>query len=97
MKLLSRHYVYLMPVIAFILPTLIPVFLWGETWSNSWNVATILRYVWLLNMTWLVNSAAHTWGNQPYDKYVLFFLPYHPHHLEGLSLTIPQKEILAHS
>lgn len=22
----------------------------------------------MLNATWLVNSAAHMWGNRPYDK-----------------------------
>merc|ERR1719375_3064925 len=26
-----------------------------------------LRYVWVLHCTWLVNSAAHLWGERPYD------------------------------
>lgn len=28
----------------------------------------VIRYVLSLNFTWLVNSAAHIWGNRPYDK-----------------------------
>ncbi|CAB3380398.1 Hypothetical predicted protein [Cloeon dipterum] len=27
-----------------------------------------MRYVISLNATWLVNSAAHMWGNRPYEK-----------------------------
>ncbi|XP_065204291.1 acyl-CoA Delta-9 desaturase-like [Planococcus citri] len=30
----------------------------------------MLRYTWTLNMTWLVNSAAHMWGNKPYDRHI---------------------------
>ena len=26
-----------------------------------------MRYVWLLHCTWAVNSAAHLWGERPYD------------------------------
>jgi len=63
-----RYYMILMPLICFILPTFVPVYCWGETWSNAWFVSTMFRYVWTLNMTWLVNSAAHKWGNRPYDE-----------------------------
>lgn len=31
----------------------------------------MLRYVMNLNATFLVNSAAHIWGNKPYDKSIL--------------------------
>ncbi|GBP32240.1 Acyl-CoA Delta(11) desaturase [Eumeta japonica] len=44
------------------------MYFWGESLNNSWHVATILRYVLNLNMTFLVNSAAHIWGYKPYDK-----------------------------
>nr|WIW77224.1 fatty acid desaturase [Mythimna separata] len=56
--------------ICFGLPTLIPVYCWGETWTNAWHI-TMLRYVTNLNVTFLVNSAAHIWGNKPYDKKIL--------------------------
>ena len=33
-------------------------------------MCSFLRYAAVLNATWLVNSAAHMWGNHPYDKYI---------------------------
>ncbi|XP_014279996.2 acyl-CoA Delta-9 desaturase isoform X1 [Halyomorpha halys] len=63
-----RHYLKLMPLCCFIIPTMIPMYFWGESFVNSWFVATMFRYCFSLNMTWLVNSAAHMWGNRPYDK-----------------------------
>jgi fatty-acid desaturase len=62
------YYLIIMPVLCFVIPTLVPVYLWGETWTNSWFVVAMFRYTFTLNMTWLVNSAAHFWGNRPYDK-----------------------------
>lgn len=59
-----------MPLLCFILPTIIPVICWNETWMNAYFVPTVLRYIFTLNMTWLVNSAAHLFGNKPYDKSV---------------------------
>nr|AID66659.1 desaturase [Agrotis segetum] len=52
------------------LPTFIPVYFWGETWSNAWHI-TMLRYILNLNITFLVNSAAHIWGYKPYDIKIL--------------------------
>nr|XP_034174557.1 acyl-CoA Delta(11) desaturase-like isoform X1 [Osmia lignaria] len=66
----KKYYKVLMPICCFILPTVIPVVAWDETWLNAYFVPTILRYVFSLNMTWLVNSAAHLYGNKPYDKYI---------------------------
>ncbi|OWR40684.1 acyl-CoA desaturase HassNPVE [Danaus plexippus plexippus] len=63
----KRHYLLLMPLACFILPTYIPT-LWGETLWNAYFVCAIFRYVYVLNVTWLVNSAAHKWGDKPYDK-----------------------------
>jgi Fatty-acid desaturase len=60
----------LMPIFCFVLPTIVPALVWGETWRNSWFVATMFRYTFTLNMTWLVNSAAHMWGQRPYDQYI---------------------------
>lgn len=63
-----KYYLPLMLVSCFILPTIIPWYYWGETIHNSYFVATLFRYCFLLNMTWLVNSAAHMFGNRPYDQ-----------------------------
>ncbi|GAB0096560.1 Acyl-CoA desaturase [Sergentomyia squamirostris] len=63
-----KYYNILMPLLCFILPTIIPMYFWDEYFLNSWFVATMFRYTFTLNMTWLVNSAAHAWGHRPYDK-----------------------------
>lgn len=54
-------------LVCFILPTLIPMYCWEESFNNAWHI-TMLRYVLNLNITFLVNSAAHMWGYKPYDK-----------------------------
>lgn len=52
----------------FITPTLVPWYFWGETLWNSYFLSSILRYTVSLNVSWLVNSAAHMYGNRPYDR-----------------------------
>uniref|UniRef100_A0A2K5C102 stearoyl-CoA 9-desaturase n=1 Tax=Aotus nancymaae TaxID=37293 RepID=A0A2K5C102_AOTNA len=63
-----RYYIPGMLLMCFILPTLVPFYLWAETFQHSLYVATFLRYAVVLNATWLVNSAAHRYGCRPYDK-----------------------------
>lgn len=63
-----KYYHLLMPLMCFVMPTVLPVLAWNETWSNAWHIATMFRWTLLLNATWLVNSAAHIWGNKPYDR-----------------------------
>ncbi|KAM5139948.1 acyl-CoA desaturase 1-like [Callospermophilus lateralis] len=63
-----RYYKPAVLLMCFILPTLVPWFCWGETFLHSLCVATFLRYAIVLNVTWLVNSAAHLYGYRPYDK-----------------------------
>lgn len=54
-------------LLAFTIPTLIPIYCWGETISASmWYFA--VRTILTLNITWLINSAAHLYGTRPYDK-----------------------------
>lgn len=57
-------------LLCFILPTVIPWYYWGESLEISYFVCAIFRYTLALNFTWLVNSAAHLWGNKPYDKLI---------------------------
>uniref|UniRef100_A0A182T009 Fatty acid desaturase domain-containing protein n=1 Tax=Anopheles maculatus TaxID=74869 RepID=A0A182T009_9DIPT len=52
----------------FFLPTFIPWYFFGETFLMSFFSQCFVRYVLSLNFTWLVNSAAHLYGNHPYDK-----------------------------
>ncbi|XP_054265594.1 acyl-CoA Delta-9 desaturase-like [Macrosteles quadrilineatus] len=63
-----KYYKYLMPLLCFGFPTVVPVLLWSETWNNAFHVSAMLRYVYLLNCVWLVNSAAHFYGARPYDN-----------------------------
>ncbi|XP_076673448.1 acyl-CoA Delta-9 desaturase-like [Andrena cerasifolii] len=66
----KRYYIVLMPLLCFIIPTVVPVLCWNETWLNAFFVPTILRYVLILNASWLINSAAHAFGTKPYDKFI---------------------------
>jgi stearoyl-CoA desaturase (delta-9 desaturase) len=63
-----RHYLKLIFLICFFLPTAVPIYCWGEEFWTAFFVCAFMRYCWTLNCTWLVNSAAHLWGQTPYDK-----------------------------
>lgn len=49
-------------------PAAVPHLLWNENLFVSFMVAFLLRTIVTLNLTWLVNSAAHKYGNRPYTK-----------------------------
>ncbi|CAI9599155.1 unnamed protein product [Staurois parvus] len=63
-----RHYKKLILLMCFVVPTVVPWYFWGESFYISLYVPCLLRYALVLNATWLVNSAAHMYGNRPYDK-----------------------------
>ncbi|XP_048453065.1 stearoyl-CoA desaturase 5 isoform X2 [Rhincodon typus] len=65
-----KYYKTSVLIMCFFMPTFIPWYFWGENLWNSYFLASILRYTISLNVTWLVNSAAHMYGNRPYDKYI---------------------------
>lgn len=50
----------------FVFPGLVCT-LWGDNFWNGYWVAGALRYVYVLHVTWCVNSAAHFFGERPYD------------------------------
>lgn len=54
--------------LCFIMPTVVPALCWGVPWHHAFYATACVRYVCLLNFTWLVNSAAHMFGDKPYDK-----------------------------
>lgn len=66
----SRVYYPSVILLCFILPTVIPWYYWGESLWNAFFIAGWFRLVLALNVTWFVNSAAHMWGNKPYDKHI---------------------------
>jgi stearoyl-CoA desaturase (delta-9 desaturase) len=51
----------------FVFPAQIASRFWGEDFWNGFFVAGALRYVTVLHFTWMVNSAAHLYGDHPYD------------------------------
>eukprot|EP00934_Nitzschia_sp_Nitz4_P008815 Nitzschia sp. Nitz4//scaffold42_size132992//92664//93769//NITZ4_003410-RA/size132992-augustus-gene-0.107-mRNA-1//1//CDS//3329551751//8805//frame0 len=51
----------------YVMPALVAKYGWGETFWNGFFVAGALRYCYVLHCTWLVNSAAHLYGDHPYD------------------------------
>lgn len=63
-----RHYKLSVVLLCFLVPTLVPWYFWGESLAVGYFIPGLLRYTVTLNATWLVNSAAHIWGNRPYDK-----------------------------
>ncbi|EPY76951.1 hypothetical protein CB1_001340007 [Camelus ferus] len=65
-----KYYKITVVLMCFVVPTLVPWYIWGESLWNSYFLASILRYTISLNVTWLVNSAAHMYGNRPYDKHI---------------------------
>ncbi|KAK3601842.1 hypothetical protein CHS0354_041763 [Potamilus streckersoni] len=67
-RIQRKYYRILAVLICFVIPTVVPNYLWGEQLWTAFYLAAILRYCVTLNATWLVNSAAHMWGMRPYDK-----------------------------
>ncbi|XP_014485908.1 PREDICTED: acyl-CoA Delta(11) desaturase-like, partial [Dinoponera quadriceps] len=61
----KRWYMYLALIFAFILPSLIPYWCWGETLWCSWN-ANIFRCLFNMHLIFLINSSAHRWGTKTY-------------------------------
>jgi len=65
----------------YVMPAQVAHYCWGENYWNAFFVAGGLRYCAVLHFTWLVNSAAHLYGDHPYDTvsypaenpYVSFF------------------------
>jgi stearoyl-CoA desaturase (delta-9 desaturase) len=53
----------------FIFPGLICT-LWGDNFWNGYWTAGALRYIFVLHATWCVNSAAHLFGDHPYDVHM---------------------------
>jgi len=51
----------------YVMPAQVASYCWGEEFWTGFFVAGALRYCIVLHFTWLVNSAAHLYGDHPYD------------------------------
>ncbi|XP_044737333.1 acyl-CoA Delta-9 desaturase-like isoform X1 [Chrysoperla carnea] len=68
LKFQIRYYFQLLFVFCFLLPIIIPWYFWNETLKNAWFICVCSRYIFSLQTAMLVNSWAHIWGTQPYDR-----------------------------
>ncbi|XP_072398830.1 alpha-amylase-like [Diabrotica undecimpunctata] len=66
----KKYYPPLFLLFNIILPVSIPVYFWNETIWNSFWINFNTRFTLTLNIAFFVNSAAHMWGQKPYDKYI---------------------------
>ncbi|XP_012225497.2 acyl-CoA Delta-9 desaturase-like [Linepithema humile] len=66
-RFFDKYYIPIMVSLCFVLPSVIPVYVWNETWFISIG-AVIFRYAVALNMIFSVNSFAHIWGSRPYNR-----------------------------
>lgn len=69
-KFQRRYYLCLCLLFSVVVPVLFPWFLWGEEIVVAFFILFVFRYVMTLHSTWLVNSAAHLWGERPYDQHI---------------------------
>lgn len=58
----KKYYWTLMPLISIVLPTWILCHFFGETLSAAWHVGFVLRHLYTLHDTFLINSFAHHTG-----------------------------------
>lgn len=64
------YYLRLCFLCSVFLPIFIPCVCWGEDPVVAFFVLFVFRYVMTLHSTWLVNSAAHLWGEKRYDGHI---------------------------
>lgn len=64
----DKYYIPLMLLGCFIMPTVVPMYFWNETFLNAFFTCALFRWCATLNATWCVNSAAHAFGYKPYEK-----------------------------
>lgn len=63
----EKYFIPLGLTLSIIIPTLVPVYYWNETWKTAlW--AVFLRYSIGANVTGTINSFAHFYGSKPYDR-----------------------------
>ncbi|XP_034836869.1 acyl-CoA Delta(11) desaturase-like [Maniola hyperantus] len=65
----KKYAIPLTGTLCFALPTIIPMYFFGEALNTAWHL-TILCFTVRLNVVFSVNSAGHLWGNKPYDKQI---------------------------
>ncbi|KAF2344552.1 Fatty acid desaturase domain, partial [Trinorchestia longiramus] len=67
-RIQHEYYYYISLPLAFIVPTLIPYYFWGEDLWSAFVTCGLLRLAITFHTTWCINSVAHLYGYKPYDK-----------------------------
>ncbi|XP_014487924.1 PREDICTED: acyl-CoA desaturase-like [Dinoponera quadriceps] len=62
----EKYFWILMIVFCYMVPIATPVYVWHETWTNSFKIH-LLRNIIGWNAVWSVNSFTHMWGTKPYN------------------------------
>ncbi|CAK4083417.1 unnamed protein product [Aphanomyces euteiches] len=62
----KKHYIVVGMTMCYVVPALLGYHLIDSAWEGFW-IGGVFRHVWLLHMTWCVNSVAHFYGSKPYD------------------------------
>ncbi|CAO1433062.1 unnamed protein product [Diamesa serratosioi] len=64
----KKYYIILFALIVIAFPVLVPCYFWNEDlWLSFW-VCFTCRFCTTLNIAFFVNSAAHMYGDKPYDQ-----------------------------
>ena len=61
----NQHYLMLAVLFCYFVPAFLGSFLFSSALKGFW-IGGVFRHVWVLHMTWCVNSVAHLWGSRPY-------------------------------
>ncbi|XP_043484110.1 acyl-CoA Delta(11) desaturase-like [Leptopilina heterotoma] len=64
----DKHFVIVTLLMAFILPTLVPVFFWNESWYWAIITQCFIRYEAVVHAISSINSFSHMFGYKPYDR-----------------------------
>ncbi|XP_065215066.1 acyl-CoA Delta-9 desaturase-like [Planococcus citri] len=64
----EKYFDVLRIVFGFLIPLVIPVYFWNESWYWAIISQVFMRHAFALNIMWGFNSFAHMFGNRPYDK-----------------------------
>ncbi|RWS02404.1 acyl-CoA Delta(11) desaturase-like protein [Dinothrombium tinctorium] len=63
-----KYYPWMFLFFCFFLPTYLCRLIFGNSWKDAFMVGCFGRYIVSLHTTWFVNSAAHMFGDRPFNE-----------------------------
>lgn len=67
---LCKYFSILKLVFCFLMPVMVPVYGWNETWSRAIISQWFIRSLTTFHINMCINSVNHMWGSKPYDTYI---------------------------